>query len=61
MKQNKNKSKYKLSKALLFLLSLYIISIVWSTVSQNVNIFIGSLIPPLFLAVYYIYTDYSNK
>lgn len=61
MKQNKNKSKYKLSKALLFLLSLYIISIVWSTISKNVNIFIGSLIPPLFLAAYYIYTDYSNK
>lgn len=61
MKQNKNKSKYRSSKALLFLLSLYIISIVWSTVSQNVNIFIGSLIPPLFLAAYYIYIDHSNK
>lgn len=61
MKKNKNKLNYKLSKSLLFLLILYIISIVWSTISQNVNIFIGSLIPPLFLVVYYIYKDHSNK
>jgi len=61
MKQNKIKLKYKSCKSLLFLLILYIISVVWSTISKNVNIFIGSLIPPLFLAAYYIYTDYSNK
>lgn len=61
MKQNKIKLKYKSCKSLLFLLILYIISVVWSTISKNVNIFIGSLIPPLFLAAYYIYIDYSNK
>lgn len=61
MKQNKIKLKYKSCKSLLFLLILYIISVVWSTISKNVNIFIGFLIPPLFLAAYYIYTDYSNK